>query len=74
MLPEALKKERWHIKTQEGWVPPAEGWNFVSWERWPEVWLSVSSRVRCLFQRGSPLRLRRGLDEGRQAELKAFDP
>lgn len=28
VLPEALKKERWHIKTQEGWVPPAEGWIF----------------------------------------------
>lgn len=28
VLPEALKKERWHIKTQEGWEPPAEGWNF----------------------------------------------
>lgn len=28
VLPEALKKERWHIKMQEGWAPPAEGWNF----------------------------------------------
>lgn len=28
VLPEALKRERWYIKTQEGWAPPAEGWSF----------------------------------------------
>lgn len=39
VLPEAVKKERWHIKMQEGWVPPAEGWNFKLGERVPEVWL-----------------------------------
>lgn len=28
VLPEALKRERWHIKTQESCAPPAEGWSF----------------------------------------------
>lgn len=75
VLPEALKRERCRCKTQErrnaGRLQRAGA---LSWERPPEIWLSVSSTVRCPFQRGSPLWLTRGLGEGRQAELKAFGP
>lgn len=55
VLPEAVKKERWHIKTQEGWVPPAEGWDFKLGEIARSLALSLKQRQVSVPERESSM-------------------
>lgn len=74
MLLEALKKREMAYQDAGGLGASQQGAGTLGWRDHFKSDFQPWGRVRCLSQRGSPLWLRWGQDEGRQAEFKAFGP